>query len=70
MLYWWLSGQRGVVVATFIAVVVITLLSRIFAIVRKAPVTIFLVSGIFPLVPGVGIYYTSYIDHERAGYGW
>ncbi|WP_346698301.1 threonine/serine exporter family protein [Catenibacillus scindens] len=60
VLYWWLSGQRGVVVATFIAVVVITLLSRIFAIVRKAPVTIFLVSGIFPLVPGVGIYYTSY----------
>ena len=41
-------------------VLVITLLSRIFAILRKAPVTIFLVCGIFPLVPGVGIYYTSY----------
>lgn len=47
-------------IATFIAVLVITLLSRIFAILRKAPVTIFLVCGIFPLVPGVGIYYTSY----------
>lgn len=60
VIYWWLSERRGVVIATFISVVVITLLSRIFAIARKAPVTIFLVSGIFPLVPGVGIYYTSY----------
>lgn len=50
----------GAAIATFIAVLVITLLSRIIAVIRKAPVTIFLVSGIFPLVPGVGIYYTSY----------
>lgn len=50
----------GTPIATFIAVLVLTLISRIFAVVRKAPVTIFLVSGIFPLVPGVGIYYTSY----------
>ena len=47
-------------IATFIAVLAVTLLSRIFAILRKSPVTIFLVCGIFPLVPGVGIYYTSY----------
>lgn len=50
----------GSTIATFIAVIVITLLSRIFAVIRQAPVTLFLVSGIFPLVPGVGIYYTSY----------
>lgn len=50
----------GATIATFIAVVVLTLLSRIFAVIRHAPVTVFLVSGIFPLVPGVGIYYTSY----------
>lgn len=54
------SSFQGIVVATFIAVVVVTLLSRMFAVIRKSPVTIFLVSGIFPLVPGVGIYYTSY----------
>lgn len=48
------------VIATFISVLIITLLARIFSVVRKAPVTLFLVAGIFPLVPGVGIYYTSY----------
>lgn len=58
--YRYLSDIQGVVIATFIAVVVVTLLSRIFAVTRKSPVTIFLVAGIFPLVPGVGIYYTSY----------
>lgn len=50
----------GAAIATFVAVLIITLLSRIFAVIRKAPVTVFLVSGIFPLVPGVGIYYASY----------
>ncbi len=54
------SAPYGVVIATFIAVLILTLLSRIFSVVRKAPVTLFLVAGIFPLVPGVGIYYTSY----------
>lgn len=54
------TEKMGPVIATFISVLVITFLSRIFAVIRKAPVTIFLVSGIFPLVPGVGIYYTSY----------
>ena len=28
--------------------------------VRRCPVTLFLVPGIFPLVPGVGIYWTAY----------
>ena len=37
-----------------------SLLARIFAIVLKTPVTIFLLAGIFPLVPGAGIYYTAY----------
>ena len=27
---------------------------------RKNPVTVYLIAGIFPLVPGAGIYYTSY----------
>ncbi|MCR5415286.1 MAG: threonine/serine exporter family protein [Pseudobutyrivibrio sp.] len=39
---------------------VLTLFSRIFAARRKNPATIYLISGIFPLVPGAGIYYTSY----------
>ena len=46
--------------ASLLAVIPLTLLARIFAIVLKAPVTIFLLAGIFPLVPGAGIYYTAY----------
>ena len=38
----------------------LTTFSRIFAAKRKNPVTVYLISGIFPLVPGAGIYYTSY----------
>ena len=30
------------------------------AIRHKAPITLFLLCGIFPLVPGAGIYYTAY----------
>ena len=37
-----------------------TAAARVFAILQKTPVTVFLLSGIFPLVPGAGIYYTAY----------
>ena len=37
-----------------------TILSRFFAAVCKNSVSIYLVTGIFTLVPGAGIYYTSY----------
>ncbi|MBO6128043.1 MAG: threonine/serine exporter family protein [Pseudobutyrivibrio sp.] len=52
----------------------LTLFSRGLAAKRKNPVTIYLITGIFPLVPGAGIYYTSYylIMNEMdifAGYG-
>lgn len=45
--------------ALFAAMLVVTL-SRMFAVKEKCPVTIFLISGIFPLVPGGGIYWTAY----------
>lgn len=48
------------VLASFIAAVVLTALSRVFAVFRKTPITVFLLCGIFPLVPGAGIYYTAY----------
>ena len=44
--------------ASLLAVIPLTLLTRVFAITLKMPVTVFLLSGIFPLVPGAGIYYT------------
>lgn len=48
------------VLASFAAAVVLTAMSRGFAVHRKTPVTVFLICGIFPLVPGAGVYYTAY----------
>ena len=50
----------GIVAGTFISALMIMLMARVLAVIRRAPVTVFLVSGIIPIVPGVGIYYTSY----------
>ena len=50
----------GAVTANLLAAIPLTLLARIFAVTLKAPVTVFLLCGIFPLVPGAGIYYTAY----------
>lgn len=50
----------GAVVGSFVATVFITLASRIASTVRKCPVTLFLIAGIFPEVPGIGIYRTIY----------
>ena len=46
--------------ASFVAAVALALLARIFAVYRKTPITVFLICGIFPLVPGADIYYTAY----------
>lgn len=46
--------------ATFFATVLVILLSRLFAVWERCPATVFLISGIFPLVPGAGIYWTAY----------
>lgn len=54
-----LLGADGTL-ASLLAVIPLTLLTRIFSIFCKAPVTVFLLPGIFPLVPGAGIYYTAY----------
>lgn len=55
-----MSFHISSVAATFVAAVILTGFSRIFAIRRRVPVTVFLTAGIFPLVPGAGIYYTTY----------
>lgn len=49
-----------VMTATFCAAFVLAFLSRIFAVAMQAPITIYLIPGIFPIVPGAGIYYTAY----------
>ena len=54
------SGYVSGAGASFAATVVVIFLSRAAAVVNRCPVTIFLISGIFPLVPGAGIYWTVY----------
>ena len=46
--------------SALLATIVVILLSRFFAVRERCPVTIFLISGIFPLVPGAGVYWTAY----------
>lgn len=50
----------GITLSCTAATFVITLVSRFLSAVRKNPSTVFLISAIFPLVPGAGIYYTAY----------
>lgn len=55
-----LNFDMSTSIANLIATFALTVISRTTASLRKRPVTIYLISGIFPLVPGAGIYYTSY----------
>jgi len=53
-----LSQQFGMddVMATFLSATAISIVSHVFARVFRAPVTVFLVAGILPTVPGAGMY--------------
>jgi membrane spanning protein len=55
-----LGANTGKPIANLIAALTLTLVARFFSAARKKPATIYLLCGIFPLVPGAGIYYTSY----------
>ena len=50
----------GVVISSAAATFLLTIFSRAFAVIRCVPATIYLLTGIFPLVPGAGIFYTAY----------
>lgn len=58
--YYLLRIPMGMVMATLCATIVIVIISRFFAVRKECPVTIFLISGIFSLVPGAGVYWTAY----------
>ncbi len=57
-----LSQNMGTsdVMATFLSAMAVSVVSHIFARVFKAPVTVFLVAGILPTVPGAGMYRIAY----------
>ncbi|MGC4020217.1 MAG: threonine/serine exporter family protein [Muricomes sp.] len=50
----------NVVLATFFSALAIALAAHTFARILKAPVTIFLIAGILPTVPGAGMYRIVY----------
>jgi len=50
----------SVAMATFAGSFIIVLISRLLAVRMRCPITIFLIAGIIPLVPGAGVYYTAY----------
>lgn len=54
------EGGCNFAIASLLATLVLTFFARIFAVIRRNPVTVYLLTGIFPLVPGAGIYYTAF----------
>lgn len=62
ILYWICTNYWNVsaFLATLLATVFVAVTSRFAAARKKCPATIFLLSVIFPLVPGVGLYRTVY----------
>jgi len=44
----------------FFATTLVTFTAMSMAITRKCPITVYLICGIFPLVPGAGIFWTTY----------
>lgn len=50
----------SVIENTFLTSVVVVILSRCMARIRKCPVTVFMICGLFPLIPGAGVFWTTY----------
>ena len=70
LLYLVLANHTGLSVANvvFFATVLVTFTAMVLAIMRKCPITVYLICGIFPLVPGAGIFWTTYnVVSEQLG---
>lgn len=73
---WWLYlllEQSGCTVseATFFAAVLIIVLARFCAVLGRCPATVFVISGIIPLVPGAGVYWmVHYLVLGRTEMAW
>ena len=62
LVYKLMLGTAGLSVpaAVFFATIVIMLLSRFAAVFEKCPAIVFMIAGIFPVVPGAQIYWATY----------
>lgn len=58
----------GVAISTLAATLTIALVAHLLARLLKAPVTIFLIPGILPLVPGINTYRIGYYLIQDNGY--
>ena len=54
------DASGSAIFATFVATLVLTACCRWFSTLRHTPTIVFLVCGIFTLVPGAAIYYSAY----------
>ena len=62
---WWvylivMDKMASSMMAAFYASLAVAILSQVFARIQKTPVTVFLVAGILPTVPGAAIYRSVY----------
>lgn len=55
----------GVVGSTLFATIIVSLLAYWFARIFKTPQTVFLITGIFPMIPGGGIFWTVFFFVSR-----
>lgn len=53
-----IKADAGEVLASFLSALAVSLLAQLLARIFKTPVTLFLIAGILPTVPGTGMYYT------------
>lgn len=62
LLYRVMTEMAGATVfeGTFLATALVVLLSRFVSVIERCPATVFVTAGIFPLVPGAGIYWSAY----------
>lgn len=60
LVYQLVLGYSSAAIASFAGTLVVVFISRMLTVKMRCPITLFLVSGIVPLVPGAGVYYTAY----------
>jgi len=55
----------SIVENTFLTSLLVSFVSRLTAVLRKCPVTVFLICGLFPMIPGAGVFWTTYYVTSR-----
>ena len=53
-------NQTSPAIASFFASLTVVLISRVLTVRMKCPITMFVIPGIFPLIPGASVYYMAY----------